>query len=421
MSIAARFSLLVRGPIKYHIYVSRSHDVAANLSIEHYLFQKSHPTSIVLFLYVNKPCIVIAALDPRPRHDGPPANNQESIAVIRRRSGGGTVFHDLGNVNFSVIFPLPEKVINYKHAEMVVRAIRKTNPRARVNDRHDIVLDPGPLLAESDRPDPDDTRRTAYAFGHGELEPRKISGSAGKASGPRGLHHGTCLLTSPNLRSISAYLRSPATPYLFTKATPSTRSPVANIISQGTPRPTTSIFQRQIIDSFAQMYNIDMTNVSLPKESDTALEKNRNCVLGTVDDSLLDIPEIRSGYDEIQSAEWLYEQKREFILSSHICKEDRRNRPSMPDWFPPSARVYLKIKWGVIISSTISLSTHPNNAASEREQFDTVLKNTRISKTNSFRELLGERVSLSGQAEDVGRVGAWLDLMLGKQFDLDTL
>ena len=319
MSIAARFSRLVTSPIKYHIYVSRSNDVAVNLSIEHYLFQKSHRASIVLFLYVNKPCIVIgtnqnpwlevnhhlirrekAALDPTPRHNGPPAKAQESIALIRRRSGGGTVFHDLGNVNFSVIFPLPEKVINYKHAEMVVQAIRKTNPRARVNHRHDIVLDPGPLLAKRDWPYPYDTRRTPYAFGHGELEPRKISGSAGKASGPRGLHHGTCLLASPNLSRISEYLRSPAAPFLFTKATPSIRSPVANIVSQGTSRPTTSIFQRQIIDSFAQMYYINMTNVSLLEELDTALKSNVNCVSGTVDESLLRIPEIRSGYDEIQ-------------------------------------------------------------------------------------------------------------------------
>ncbi len=319
MSIAARFRRLVTSPIKYQIYVSRSHDVAVNLSIEHYLFQKSHPASIVLFLYVNKPCIVIgtnqnpwfevnhhlirrekAALGPTPRHNGPPAKAQESIALIRRRSGGGTVFHDLGNVNFSVIFPLPEKVINYKHAEMVVRAIRKTNPRARVNHRHDIVLDPGPLLAKSDWPYPYDTRRTPYAFGHGELEPRKISGSAGKASGPRGLHHGTCLLASPNLSRISEYLRSPAAPFLFTKATPSIRSPVANIVSQGTSRPTTSIFQRQIIDSFAQMYSINMTNVSLLEELDTALKSNVNCVSGTVDDSLLAIRDIRSGYDEIQ-------------------------------------------------------------------------------------------------------------------------
>ncbi|KAI4250828.1 MAG: hypothetical protein L6R42_008612 [Xanthoria sp. 1 TBL-2021] len=436
MSNAARFSRLVTSPIKHHVYVSRSSDVAVNLTIEHYLFQRSHPASTVLFLYVNKPCIVIgtnqnpwfevnhalirrnpASLDTSQQHDGPPPKVQDEIKVIRRHSGGGTVFHDLGNVNFSVIFPLLDKIVNYKHAEMVVRAIRKTNSRARVNHRHDIVLDPGPLLEKSDWPDPEDARRTAYAFGSGELEPRKISGSAGKASGPRGLHHGTCLLASSNLSNISEYLRSPAAPFLFTKATPSTPSPVANIISQDTPRPTTSMLQQQIINAFIEMYNIDMTNLSLPQESDTALQSNENCATGTLDDTLLEIPEIRSGCSEIQSPEWLYEQKREFTLSSH----PHNAHPPLPTWFPPSARVHLVIKSGLITSSSISLSPSPSTASSEAEKFDAVLKNTRIIKLDSFRRLLSESVSFDGdkQRQDIYRVGAWLDwILLGREIDL---
>ncbi|CAL8582447.1 hypothetical protein XPA_008109 [Xanthoria parietina] len=434
MSIAGRFSRLVTSPIKHHVYVSRSSDVALNLSIEHYLFQRSHPASTVLFLYVNKPCIVIgtnqnpwfevnhaltrrnaASLDSFSQRDEPVPKDE--IRVIRRRSGGGTVFHDLGNVNFSVIFPLVDKIVNYKHAEMVVRAIRKTNPRARVNHRHDIVLDPGPLLDESDWPDSHDTRRTAYAFDNGELEPRKISGSAGKASGPRGLHHGTCLLASPNLASISKYLCSPAAPFLVTKAAPSTPSPVANIISQDTPKPTTSMLQQQIIDAFIQMYNIDTTKLSLPHESDTALQNNKHCATGTLDHTLLEIPEIRSGCTEIQSPEWLYEQKREFTLSSHPSNA----HPTLPDWFPPSARIHLVIKSGLITSSSISLSRHPSIAASEAVKFNAVLQNTRIIKLDSFRRLLDEGVSVDGakQRRDIYRVGAWLDwMLLGHEVDV---
>ncbi|KAL8886368.1 MAG: hypothetical protein Q9215_005915 [Flavoplaca cf. flavocitrina] len=438
MSIAGRFSRLVTSPIKHHIYLSRSHDVAVNLSIEHYLFQKSHPASTILILYVNKPCVVIGTnqnpwfevnhalikrntVDSSPRHDGSLATIQNSIKVLRRRSGGGTVFHDLGNVNFSVIFPLPDRVINYKHAEMVVRAIRKTNPRARVNHRHDIVLDPGPLLKKNNWPDPEDTHRTAYAFGNGELEPRKISGSAGKASGQRGLHHGTCLLASPNLPSISEYLRSPAAPYLFTKATPSVPSPVANIISPDTPSPTTSILQHQIINAFIQMYKIDITNIPLPQESTTALTSNENCASGTLDSSLLEIPEIRSGHDELQSPEWLYEQKREFALSSHPPNADPRLRPPLPNWFPPSARVHLVIKTGLITSSTISLSSDSAIAASEAESIDAVIKNTRIIKVDSFRKLLGGNIFFEGeeQQRDIYRLGAWLDwILLGHSINL---
>ncbi|KAL8670157.1 MAG: hypothetical protein Q9168_005290 [Polycauliona sp. 1 TL-2023] len=440
MSIAGRFSRLLTSPIKHHIYISRSQDVAVNLSIEHYLFQKSHPASTILFLYVNKPCIVIGTNQnpwfevnhalirqsqpflsaPSSRHDGSRSKVQDAIKVIRRRSGGGTVFHDLGNVNFSVIFPLLDKVVNYKHAEMVVRAIRKTNPRARVNHRHDIVLDPGPLLEKSDWPDPEDISRTPYAFGKGNLEPRKISGSAGKASGPRGLHHGTCLLHSPNLSSISAYLRSPAAPFLFTKATPSVPSPVANIISSDTPKTTTSILQRQIIDAFIQMYDIDMTNVTLPEQADIALTSNEHCVSGTLDDSLLEVPEILSGHAEIQSPEWLYEQKREFSLSSYPHHGDTRARPPLPDWFPPSARVHLVIKSGCITSSSIFLSSDPSFAASEREKFDTLLRDVRIIKLDSFRKLLSEGVSSDdGQAQqEIYRVGAWLDwILLGQEID----
>ncbi|KAL8681684.1 MAG: hypothetical protein Q9186_002201 [Xanthomendoza sp. 1 TL-2023] len=436
MSIAGRFARLVRSPLKFHIYVSRSHDVAVNLSIEHYLFQNSHPTSSVLFLYVNRPCIVIG------RNQNPwlevnyPLVRQSTallgtstyphpnrVQVIRRRSGGGTVFHDLGNVNFSIIFSQPKPGYNqYKHAEMVVRAIRKTNPRARVNKRHDIVLDPGPLLEKMDRPDPKDTYRTAFQFNDECFLPRKVSGSAGKASGKRALHHGTCLLASPNLSSISEYLRSPAAPFLKGKGSESVRSPVDNIISQAstTTRLATVALQHHIVEAFAQMYGLDMTSIVLPKDMDsgnTDLKEDHGCASGIVDATLLEIPEIRSGHSEIQTPEYLYEQTPRFMLSSHTWKDDERMRPPLPAWFPPHARVFLESKSGVVISSRISVSEHPDIAASESKLFDSVLKDCRIARIRSFWDILGGIDSLSRQMHNVRRIAAWLDQMLGKESD----
>ncbi|KAL8719625.1 MAG: hypothetical protein Q9225_003399 [Loekoesia sp. 1 TL-2023] len=440
MSIAARFAHAVTGPLKNHIYVSRSQDVAVNLSIEHYLLQKSHPDSTVLFLYVNKPCIVIgrnqnpwlevnhamiraatAALGLSVHLDGGSCRLRDEIKVIRRRSGGGTVFHDLGNVNFSVICP-PADFQRDKHAEMVVRAIRKINPRARVNERHDIVLDPGALLEKEDHPNPDDTHRTAYTFGNGSLVPRKVSGSAYKLTRQRALHHGTCLLASPNISSISEYLRSPARPFLKARGVDSVRSPIANIIdqSQDTPEVTISAFQRQIIEAFVQMYNLDMTKMSSFSETNASLtesESEDRCASGTVDDSLLQIPEIAKGMQEIQSPDYLYGQTPQFTLSTHPCEEDDRVRPPLPGWFPPSAilqaRVYLKIKSGVIISSKISISEPTALASSEEREFDRVLNGKRVIDIDSFSDLLG-KVSLPGLQDDIRRISAWLDLMLGK-------
>ena len=269
-----RLSSLIKGKSKHHVYVSQTHEVGINLAIEHYLFKNTRPDSTALFLYVNEPCIVIGR-NQNPwlevnhasiRHGAAsslPNLGNQAIKLIRRKSGGGTVFHDQGNVNFSVICP-PAAFHRDKHAEMVVRAIRKTNPRARMNERHDIVLDPGPLLDPKDHPDPEDTHRTPYAFDEGTLLPRKISGSAYKITRDRALHHGTCLLNSPNLSSISNYLRSPATPFMKGRGVDSVPSPVANIADSTDParRIDTATLQSHIVESFAEMYNLKRNSLS---------------------------------------------------------------------------------------------------------------------------------------------------------------
>lgn len=371
MSVAARFSRAVTAPVKHHVYVSRSQDVATNLSIEHYLFQKSHPDSTVLFLYVNRPCIVLG------RNQNPWLEVNHSLAkhdkikVIRRRSGGGTVFHDLGNVNFSVICP-PPAFHRDKYAEMVVRAIRKLNPRARVNERHDIVLDPGELLPDArDHPDPEDTHRTAFAFGDGPLAPRKVSGSAYKLSRLRALHHGTCLFNSPNIGRISEYLRSPARPFLKARGVESVRSPITNISSghqSESPSSTIQSLQRHIIETFINKHNLDSKNLFPLSESPSAtvgLTEHEHCTSGIIDDTLLEIPAIAAGREELevntktiksfpspspltnltqkkkkkkQSPDYLYNQTPQFILSTHPCEEDDRPRPPLPEWFPASVR-----------------------------------------------------------------------------------
>ncbi|CRK30550.1 hypothetical protein BN1723_018422, partial [Verticillium longisporum] len=57
----------------------------------------------------------------------------------------------------------------------------------------------------------------------------KVSGSAYKLTRLRSLHHGTCLLSSPNLGSIGQMLRSPAEPFIKGRGVESVRSPVRNV------------------------------------------------------------------------------------------------------------------------------------------------------------------------------------------------
>lgn len=209
-------------------YVSGSNDPYLNLSIENYLLTKSPPGSTVLFLYRNRPSIIIG------RNQNPwlevnlgllsgGTSGVGPVDLIRRISGGGTVFHDEGNVNWTVVCP-PVQFTRDKHAEMVVRALRGLGvERARVNERHDIVLDRGTEKLPADE---NDTHKSPYTSA---ITPLKVSGSAYKLTRTRSMHHGTCLLNSPNLNIIPQFLRSPAKPYIEAKGVGSVSSPVGNI------------------------------------------------------------------------------------------------------------------------------------------------------------------------------------------------
>lgn len=245
---------------RVQVYTSHSHNPYLNLSAEHFLLQNSHPESTVLFLYTNDPCIVIGRnQNPwleanlallrgfKARTGDNDGAEVSSVSLVRRRSGGGAVFHDSGNVNFSVICP-PAAFDRNKHAEMVVRALRSLGvATARVNERHDIVLDRG-----------------GHDHGRGGAPPEtfKISGSAYKLTRLRSLHHGTCLLNSPNLGDIGRLLRSPAEPFVKARGVESVRSRICNV---GVPA-------RDFIDAvrreFGAMYGAPDVDVGLGAAGD---------------------------------------------------------------------------------------------------------------------------------------------------------
>ena len=220
----------------------------------------------------------------------------EHVQVVRRRSGGGTVFHDYGNVNFSVICPTVDFTRD-KHAEMVTRAIRISNPRARVNERHDIVLDQDSFQEET-QPDPMDMHRTAYHC-EGSPAPLKVSGSAYKLTRQRSLHHGTCLLASQNIGQLSEYLRSPGRPFMKARGVDSVRSPVGNIHDSCAPVGAIFDFQIRVAEAFADMYGFDKTGFSrLPDVVKVAFTQPDN--QNTCAQAMEQIQDIKSGIEELR-------------------------------------------------------------------------------------------------------------------------
>lgn len=282
------------------IYISRSRDPLVNLSVEHRLLQTSHPESTVLILYVNSPCVVFGR-NQNPwlevnlnrlregEGDGNGSGQPGEVQLVRRRSGGGTVFHDEGNVNFSVICP-PPAFNRDKHAEMVVRALgRLGRANTRVNERHDIVMDVPPA----------DDGAPAKTF--------KVSGSAYKLTRLRSLHHGTCLLRSPNLGLISPLLRSPAEPFIKARGVESVRSPVANVgVDPGA-------FVDAVAAEFERLHGAPTIRAEFGDEAMTEGE---------------DV--LREGYGEMTARAWTFGQTPKFTFSTRPTEEDPRERPALP-------------------------------------------------------------------------------------------
>ncbi|KAG6131576.1 hypothetical protein E4U38_003878 [Claviceps purpurea] len=360
---------------KTQVYVSRTNDALVNLSVEHRLLQMTPPESTVLILYVNSPCVVfgrnqnpwlelnlarLAQIASKRPHET--QWNDSPVRLVRRRSGGGTVFHDLGNVNFSVICP-PQAFDRDRHAEMVVRALKSLGrPRTRVNARHDIVIDVDTA---------DAVANATSTF--------KISGSAYKLTRLRSLHHGTCLLRSPNLSDISGMLRSPAEPFIKAQGVDSVRSPVRNVHLDN------QAFQDAVVREFDRMYGA----------FDVQAEFNND---------VLEDPKIRAGHEELKSRDWIYGQTPRFSFSTHPVEDDPRPRPGLPF---QKHKLYFEARHGLVEKFRV------REPSQQSELGEDLLTQTSLQDISDWASRLREAGLSSAESR---QLGSWMNEVLGTEF-----
>ena len=163
------------------VYIAKTTDPYLNLGFEHWLYKnRSFDDQHILLVWRNQPSIIIG------RHQNPWKECNISLAqsnkvnICRRDSGGGAVYHDLGNVNFT--FFTDQKDHNRKkNLNTIVSGLKKKWPilDLNVNKRDDIVLN----------------------------KQYKISGTAAKLTRKSSYHHCTLLIDS-NKEDINKYLTS---------------------------------------------------------------------------------------------------------------------------------------------------------------------------------------------------------------------
>ena len=184
--------------LQTRVIESLSYDPWVNLAIEEYLLKQIAEDEVILYLWQNDNTVVIGRNQNAWKECRHLDLEQEGGKLARRLSGGGAVFHDLGNLNFTFM-------MNKKHYDLskqltvILQAVTKLGIKAEFSGRNDLVI-----------------------------EGKKFSGNAYYFNQDSALHHGTILINS-DLTKLSRYLQV-SSEKIISKGVDSVRSRVVNLV-----------------------------------------------------------------------------------------------------------------------------------------------------------------------------------------------
>lgn len=219
-------------------------DPAINLAIEEYALKHLPLDDSYLLFYINRPSIIIGKHQNTVEEINAEYVKEQKVQVVRRLSGGGAVYHDLGNLNFSFITKdNGESFHNFlKFTQPVIDALRQMGVEAEMTGRNDLQV--------------------------GE---RKISGNAQFATRGRMFSHGT-LMFNLDLDAVQAALN--ANPEKFkSKSTKSVRSRVANISELMDRQMTIEEFREELLRYIFGMELDQLTQYELTEDDWTKIHE----------------------------------------------------------------------------------------------------------------------------------------------------
>jgi lipoate-protein ligase A len=196
-----------------------------NIAFEEFCFEKIALDEDYFIIWQNGPSIILGSHQNVFQEINPHFVYGNNLPVVRRISGGGTVYHDLGNLNFTFIFNTDEgKQIDYvTHNKKIMAVLATLGLETTMSKRHDILYNG-----------------------------KKISGNAQRVHKNRVLHHGT-LLFSTNLNKLehSLYFMKKS---IQSKAIDSVRSQVTNIGEDVEPKMMIDQFREYMIKQLSNDY-----------------------------------------------------------------------------------------------------------------------------------------------------------------------
>ncbi|MBC76871.1 MAG: hypothetical protein CME64_12730 [Halobacteriovoraceae bacterium] len=184
------------------VHIIESNDIYLNLAMEQALFLELPENSRRLLIWKSSPCVVMGRFQNPWVECDLEGMRKDGVALARRQSGGGTVYHDSGNMNVSFM-DWNESYDKDVNNRIMIKTLEEHGHRAFSSGRSDVQI----ITPEGNK---------------------KVSGAAFKKKRDRSFHHATMLLNS-NLDNLNKYLVPKiGEERVQTKAISSVRSKVAN-------------------------------------------------------------------------------------------------------------------------------------------------------------------------------------------------
>ena len=228
-----------------------------NIAVENYLVE--HAESVTLYLWKNRRTVVIGQNQNPYSEVNVEALEADGGYLMRRKTGGGAVYHDDGNLNFS--FVVPKAIYDQQRQFSVIqRAVESFGLHTELSGRNDILA-----------------------------EGRKFSGNAFSKGRINDLHHGT-LLIKGDMSDLARYLK-PKPAKLQKHGVQSVRSRVVNLAE----------------------LNSEITPESIAPRLRAAFEAEYGAVATEITfESIIQQPAVRALHEQFASDEWKYGRWRTF-------------------------------------------------------------------------------------------------------------
>lgn len=198
-------------------------DPAWNLAVEQYVFDSLPKDRMYFMLWQNDNAIIIGKHQNTLAQINEAYVKEHGIRVVRRLSGGGAVYHDMGNLNFTFIADAAQKdTLDFQlFCKPVIRALAAVGVHAQVNGRNDMTIDG-----------------------------KKFSGNSQYVKNGRVMHHGTILFRS-NLDTVNCALQVDPEK-IQAKGVSSVRSRVTNVSEYLSEDVTLPQFRKLLLESVLQ-------------------------------------------------------------------------------------------------------------------------------------------------------------------------